>query len=58
MWIHKDKVLDSSYEVVDDLNYCFKDIVSEDNFFFMTAKVNEDKKIYETAISKIPNPTK
>ena len=27
LWIHKDKVLDSGYELVDDLNYCFKDVV-------------------------------
>lgn len=54
-WMHKDKVLENSYEVVDDLNYCFKDIVSGDNLFFMTAKVNKNQKIYETTISKLPS---
>ncbi len=54
VWIHKDKVLDSEYELVDDLNYCFKDIVAGDSVFFMTAKVNDDEKIVDTQISKLP----
>ena len=31
LWLHKDKVLDSDFELVDDFYYCFKDIV---NHFF------------------------
>lgn len=54
VWIHKDKVLDSEYEVVDDLNYCFRDIVQGDALFFMTAKFGDDQKVYDVSISKIP----
>jgi len=54
VWINKEKVLDSNFELVDDLNYCFKDIVEGKYLFFMTAKLNEDEKIESTSISKIP----
>lgn len=37
VWIHKDKVLDSEYELVDDLNYCFKDIIDGKQIFFINA---------------------
>lgn len=53
VWIHKDKVLDSEYELVDDLNYCFKDIVAGDSIFFMTARVNDNQKIIDAQISKL-----
>ena len=53
MWINKDKVLDSKYELVDDLNYCFKDIVAEKEQFFITAQLDKDEKIYKTSIAKI-----
>jgi 8-oxo-dGTP pyrophosphatase MutT (NUDIX family) len=52
-WIHKDKVLDSGYEVIDDLNYCFKDIIKGDNLFFMTAKVNSEEKIYDMSLTRM-----
>ncbi|MDD2822860.1 MAG: NUDIX domain-containing protein [Candidatus Daviesbacteria bacterium] len=54
IWINKDKVLDSNFELVDDLNYCFKDLVEEKSLFFMTAKLNNDEKIQSVSISKIP----
>jgi 8-oxo-dGTP diphosphatase len=54
IWLHKDKVLDSEYKLVDDLTYCFKDIVEGNSIFFMTAKLNDSQKIYETSISKLP----
>lgn len=53
IWLHKDKVLDSDYELVDDLNYCFKDIVSGDHIFFMNTKIGENEKIYEMNIGKL-----
>jgi len=53
VWIHKDKVLDSGYELVDDLNYCFKDIVNGKDLFFMSCKVNENEKIAKTSITKL-----
>ncbi len=52
LWLHKDKVLDSGYEVVDDLNYCFKDVVSRRHLFFMNAKVGTDQKIIQATISR------
>ena len=52
IWLNKDYVLNSEYELVDDIYYCFKDIVSEDNIFFITAKLNDDQKIYETSIGR------
>ncbi|TSC69391.1 MAG: 7,8-dihydro-8-oxoguanine triphosphatase [Parcubacteria group bacterium Gr01-1014_66] len=53
LWIHKDEVLDSIHELVDDLNYCFKDIVAGDSVFFMNAKVNELHKIYDFNMTKL-----
>ncbi len=53
VWLHKDNVLDSEYERVDDLNYCFQNIVEGKGIFFMTAKVDANQKIYEATISKI-----
>lgn len=47
MWVHKDEVLDSEFELVDDLYYCFKDIVSGEEIFFINAKLGEDEKIYD-----------
>ncbi len=55
VWINKDKVLDSDFELVDDLNYCFKDLVDGKSLFFMTAKLNADEKVKSVNISKIPH---
>lgn len=52
VWTNKDRVLDSDYELVDDLNYCFKDIISGKDLFFMTAKVGENQKIYDVNVMK------
>jgi 8-oxo-dGTP diphosphatase len=51
VWIDKDKVLDSEYELVDDLNYCFKDILANDRIFFLTAILDDSQKITHTSIS-------
>lgn len=58
LWIDKDEVLDSQYELVDDLNYCFKDIVKGDCIFFMTAKLGDEEKIYDVSIGKQELPKK
>jgi 8-oxo-dGTP pyrophosphatase MutT (NUDIX family) len=52
IWLNKDKVLDSEYELVDDLNYCFKDIVEGKSIVFFTAKVGDDQRITGVNISK------
>lgn len=52
VWINKDKVLDSKYELVDDLNYCFKDLIEGKSIFFMTAQMNEKEEVETVSISK------
>ena len=53
IWLNKDKVLDSEYELVDDLNYCFKDIVQGGGIIFFNAQVNSSEKISEISINKL-----
>lgn len=53
VWIHKDRVLDSDYELVDDLNYCFKDLVEGKQILFITARLDKKQKIYDISISKL-----
>lgn len=52
IWIHKDKVLDSEYDLVDDLNYIWKDIISTDDLIFFSAIVGEDEQIKNINISR------
>ena len=53
LWIHKDKVLDSNYELVDDLNYYFKDIVAGDSVLFINAIMNAKEKVHDIRITKL-----
>lgn len=53
IWLHKDQVLDSEYELVDDLNYLFKDIIESNQLIFATAKLNADQKIIDLNVSKL-----
>ncbi|MFZ5376847.1 MAG: NUDIX domain-containing protein [Patescibacteria group bacterium] len=53
LWLHKDKVLNSGYELVDDLNYIFNDIASGKIPFFMSAKVNDRLKIESWTINRL-----
>jgi 8-oxo-dGTP diphosphatase len=53
LWLDKDRVLDSDHELVDDLNYCFKDIVSGSNTFFITARLNDSQKIEDVSIGRL-----
>lgn len=55
IWIHKDAVLDSQYELVDDLHYCFKDIVDGKSLFFMTAQLDKKHKIVHVSKSILKN---
>ena len=45
IWINKDEVLSTHHELVDDLNYCFKEIVEGKQLFFLTAILNDEQKI-------------
>lgn len=47
IWMHKDEVLNSKYELVDDLNFCWNDICNQDKIFFAAPKLNSDEKIIE-----------
>jgi len=51
LWIDKDKVLSSEFELVDDLNYCFKDVFEGEKLFFLTATLNDKQIIEKTSIS-------
>jgi 8-oxo-dGTP pyrophosphatase MutT (NUDIX family) len=53
MWIDKDKVLDSEFELVDDITYCFKDIVEEKNQFFLTCQLNDKQKVVTASIGRL-----
>jgi 8-oxo-dGTP pyrophosphatase MutT (NUDIX family) len=52
-WIHKDRVLDSDHELVDDIHYFFKDIVEGKIIFFMDAKLDDNQKIVSANISRL-----
>jgi 8-oxo-dGTP pyrophosphatase MutT (NUDIX family) len=45
IWLHKDEVLTSGYELVDDLNYCFPAIAEGGKILFFHAQANEHEKI-------------
>ncbi len=45
LWLHKDAVLDSGYELVDDLHYCFSDIVEGKKQIFATYTLDEAQKV-------------
>lgn len=53
-WVHKDKVLNSGLNLVDDINYCFDDIVSGANIFFITAHADDDLKLSKVSAARIP----
>jgi 8-oxo-dGTP diphosphatase len=51
IWIDKDKVLASEYQLISDISYYFKDIVAGDKIFFMTAELDENEQVTNTSIS-------
>lgn len=54
LWLNKDKILSSEYELVDDLNYCMQDIITQKEIFFITAQLDENQKIIAASTSKLP----
>jgi len=54
VWLNKDKILNSEYELVDDLNYCMQDIINEKELFFITARLDDSQKITVASTSKLP----
>ncbi len=53
LWLNKDAVLDSEYELVDDLNYCFKDIVEGTTISFFNATMNMEEKMESIRLSRL-----
>jgi 8-oxo-dGTP pyrophosphatase MutT (NUDIX family) len=53
MWIHKDKVLNSGYELVDDLNIHFLDIANSDDIIFSNIKINAKEKVESHSTMKL-----
>lgn len=53
LWLHKDKVLDANYELVDDLHYLWGRIVAGGKPFFAHSIVNDAEKIAEISISQL-----
>jgi 8-oxo-dGTP pyrophosphatase MutT (NUDIX family) len=51
IWLPKDDVLGADFELVDDINYCFDEIVAGKGVFFLTAKLNDDQLVYESSKS-------
>lgn len=51
MWVHKDTIMDTPYEFVDDLTYTMKDIIDSKNIFFQTAQLNEKEKIIRNSLT-------
>lgn len=52
LWINSNEVLKSKFELVDDLYYCFDDIV-HNKPFFMSTRTNQNQKIYQHTKSYI-----
>ncbi len=44
LWLTKEEIFSDKYELVDDLNYCFEDIINK-KMFFLSATLNENEKI-------------
>lgn len=53
IWLHQDRVLDSDYELIDDLNYVWQDIITGTTITFFNAQVNEHEKIADIRLGKL-----
>ena len=51
VWLPKNKVLKSDYELVDDLHYCFEDITNDRIPFFAHAQMNDDETVGEWSVT-------
>lgn len=54
LWMHKDTILRSEYELVDDLHYCWNDLLAG-NTFFITEYVNDEEKVEKISMSTLPH---
>jgi 8-oxo-dGTP pyrophosphatase MutT (NUDIX family) len=45
LWLTPDEIFSGKYELVDDLNYCFKDMISNKGIVFLSAKLDENQKV-------------
>jgi 8-oxo-dGTP pyrophosphatase MutT (NUDIX family) len=54
IWLDKDKILSSEYDLVDDLNYCMQDIINGKELFLITAQLDANQKITVSSTSKLP----
>lgn len=52
LWIHKDNVLSSEFELVDDLHHVWQHIVG-DKVFFATTEVGEDEKVKNISLTTL-----
>jgi 8-oxo-dGTP diphosphatase len=55
LWLHKDSVLNSDYELVDDLHYLWQKIIARSSVFFAGTILDENEKVAKISISEIPN---
>ena len=53
MWIHKDKVLDSEYQLINDLKYYFKELLEGKDLLFMNTEMDAQEKVVDFRISKL-----
>lgn len=53
MWLKSSEVLNTSYDLVDDVRYCFDEIVAGKSVFFMSCKLTPEQKVYEVSKSFI-----
>jgi len=53
VWLNKNKVLESKYELVDDLHYSWDDIINSKNIFFASAQLNEKQKVEKYSVNEI-----
>ncbi|MFZ1721545.1 MAG: NUDIX domain-containing protein [Microgenomates group bacterium] len=53
LWIPADQVLQSEFELVDDLNYCWEAIARRDSVLFFTAEVDDNEKIASIKMSEL-----
>ncbi len=53
LWMHKNTVLTSGYDLVDDLYYCWETIISENTIFFATTEVDNNEKVKKINLSTL-----
>lgn len=52
VWLHKDELHSSGYELVDDLNYVWREITEKEGVFFFAALLDENEKIKQMVVEK------